>query len=289
MQQQVEYLGHTLTSERVCPNDDKTRAVKEFQRPTTVKEVKNFLGLVNYYRRHLKNLAIVACPLTALTRKGIVKLEWTKEYEEAFQEVKQMLCTAPMLRLPDMNKEFFLSTDASARGFGALLEQEGDDKRHYLVAYASRQTNPAESKYVPTELEVAALVFAVEHFEVYLLGSKVTVFTGHQALVLPFISHLQSQTRGLLARWYLRLSSFLPNLKLNYKPGQQNTAADALSRAPVGAGPVLAVNVESDDSSNEPVLGRVQAEQRKDPEFCKEATWIVSYQESFHGERCTVF
>jgi len=116
-----------------------------------------------------------------------------------------MLCTAPMLRPPDMSKEFFLSTDASARGFGALLEQEGDDKRRYPIAYASRQTNPAESKYAPTELEVAALVFAVEHFEVYLLGSKVTVFTDHQPLVSPFISHLQSQTCGLLARWYLHL------------------------------------------------------------------------------------
>ena len=117
-QQQVEYLGHTLTSEGVRPNDGKTRAVKEFVRPTTGKEVKSFLGLVNYYRRHLKNLAIVARPLTALTRKGIVRLDWTRECEEAFQEVKQMLCTATMLRPPDMGKEFFLSTDASARGFG---------------------------------------------------------------------------------------------------------------------------------------------------------------------------
>ena len=100
---------------------------------------------------------------------------------------------------------------------------------------------------------MAALVFAVEHFEVYLLGSKVTVFTDPQALVSPFIFHLQSQTHG---RWY-RLSRFLPNLKLEYKPGHQNTAADTLSRAPVGASPVLAVSVEGDDGSKEPVLGEV--------------------------------
>ena len=115
-QQHVEYLGHTLTSKGVCPNDSKVKAVKEFPRPTTVKEVKSFLGLVNYYRRHLRNLAIVARPLTALTRKGLVKLEWTRDCEEAFQTVKQMLCTAPMLRAPDMSK-FFLSIDASLRGF----------------------------------------------------------------------------------------------------------------------------------------------------------------------------
>ena len=115
----------------------------------------------------------------------------------------------------------------------------------------------AESKYAPTELEVAALAFAIEHFEVYLLGSKATVFTDHRALVSPFISHLQSQTHGLVARWYLHLSRFLPNLKLEYKPGHQNTAADALSRTPVGASPVLAVNGEGYDGSKEPVLGKV--------------------------------
>ena len=96
--------------------------MKEFLRPTTVKEVKSFLGLVNYCRRHLKNLAIVAQPLTALTRKGIVKLDWTRECKEAFQEVKQILCTDPMPRLPDMSKEFFLSTDTR---FGALLDKKG--------------------------------------------------------------------------------------------------------------------------------------------------------------------
>ena len=99
-----------------------------------------------------------------------------------------------------MTKKNFLSTDVSLRRFGAVLEQEGDDEKCYLIAYASWQTSMTESKYVPTELGVAALVFAVEHFEVYLLGIKVTVFTDHQALVSPFVFHLQSQTRGLLAR-----------------------------------------------------------------------------------------
>ena len=92
----------------------------------------------------------------------------------------------------------------------------------------------------------------------------------------PFISHLQSQTRGLLARWYLRLSRFLPNLKLEYKPGHQNTAADALSRAPVGNSSVLTVSAEGNGNCvNDLVMGRVQAEQRKDPEVCK----LINYLE----------
>lgn len=98
-------------------------------------------------------------------------------------------------------------------GLGAVLEQKEDDKR-YPIAYASRQTNNSELKYCPTELEVAAILFAVEHFEVYLLGNPVTVFTDHQALVLSFLMHLQGQTKGLLVRWYVRLSRFLPHLTL---------------------------------------------------------------------------
>ena len=92
----------------------------------------------------------------------------------------------------------------------------------------------------------------------------------------PFISHLQSQTRGLLARWYLCLSWFFPNLKLEYKPGHQNTAADALSRAPVGNSSVLTVSAEGNGNCvNDLVMGRVQAEQRKDPEVCK----LINYLE----------
>lgn len=122
------------------------------------------------------------------------------------------------------------------------------------------------------QLEVATLVFAVGHFEVYLLGNKVTVHTDHQALVSAFVSHLKSQTRGLLARWYLKLSRFLPQLELKYKPGCQNTAADALSRAPVESCHVRAVSANDEEDE---VLVRIQAEQRKD----RELSQIIGYLE----------
>ena len=80
---------------------------------------------------------------------------------------------------------------------------------------------------------MAALIFTIEHFEVYLLGNQFTVYTDHQALVSAFIVHLKSQTKGLLARWYLRIARFMPQMKLEYKPGSANVVADALSRAPV--------------------------------------------------------
>ena len=96
--------------------------------------------------------------------------------------LKKLLVTAPVLQHLDLSKPFFLWADACEAGFGAILEQEGEDKLRHPIAYASRQTNDGE-KYGPTQLEVAALVYGVEHFEVYLLGKKFTVFTDHQASV----------------------------------------------------------------------------------------------------------
>ena len=138
-----------------------------------------------------------------------------------------------MLRPPDLSKHFYLWTDASCKGFGAVLEQYGDDGKRHPIAFASRQTNATEAKYAPTEFEVAALVYAIEHFKVYLLGNETTVYTDHQALVSGFLSHMKSHTKGILARWYLRIASFLPTIRLDYKPGATNVVADALSRAPI--------------------------------------------------------
>ena len=89
------------------------------------------------------------------------------------------------------------------------------------------------------------MIFALEHFQVYLLGAKVTVFTDHQALVSAYIPYLKSQTKGLLSRWYLRLAPFLPNLILKHKPGTANQAADALSRAPLSPERVMHIEVEA--------------------------------------------
>ena len=255
-QREIDYLGYTLSDLGVCPNNKKVQAIQEFPRPTSAKAVKSFLGIVNFYRRHVKNMAVIARPLIALTRKDkttgtTVVFEWSTECEEGFLMLKSVLVTAPVLMPPDLSKEFFLWTDASARGFGAVLEQKDGNGQPHPVAYASRQTNTAESKYAPTELEGAALIFGV------------TVYTDHQALVSVFISQLKGQTKGLLARWYLRLSRFIPLTKLEYKPGKANVVADGLSRAPVeDSGTVMVSQVTED-----PVLVKVQKEQRQDGEL----------------------
>ena len=217
--EEIEYLGHTLTPEGVKPNSKKVEAVRNFPIPKNVKEVKSFLGLANFYRRHIPDMATISRTLTALTRKNM-EFKWTAECEVTFKEIKKRLVSAPVLRPPDLDRPFILWTDASERGFGAVLEQESEDGQRHPIAYASRATNGAERKYAPTELEVAALVFALEHFRVYLLGNQVKAYTDHQALVSAFIPYLKSQTKGILARWYLRLSQYLPNAHLSTSQGE---------------------------------------------------------------------
>ena len=111
-QKEIDYLGFTLTEKGIKPNNAKVKAVKDFPKPRSAKEVKSFLELVNFYRRHVKDLGIIARPLTELTRKDkatgdTVKFTWTPKYAEAFEEIKTKLTTAPVLQPPDLNKEFF--------------------------------------------------------------------------------------------------------------------------------------------------------------------------------------
>ena len=269
--EEIEYLGHTLTPEGVKPNSKKVEAVRDFPIPKNVKEVKSFLGLANFYRRHIPDMATISRTLTALTRKNM-EFKWTAECEVAFKEIKKRLVSAPVLRPPDLDRPFILWTNASEKGFGAVLEQESEDGQRHPIAYASRATNGAERKYAPTELEVAALVFALEHFRVYLLGNQVKAYTDHQALVSAFIPYLKSQTKGILARWYLRLSQYLPNVTLEHKPGRSNVAADAFSRAPVGEAkpeevndPPAILQVEV----KETMMEKVRRLQHDDPELAQ--------------------
>ena len=268
---QIEYLGHTLTTKGVKPNESNIQAVAEFPQPKTIKEVRSFLGMANFYRRHIPSMATMARPLTDLTRHDKatgkpVPFIWSEECQRAFEEIKKLLISAPLLHPPDWEKQFYLWTDASLTGFGCVLEQEDADGKRVPVAYASRTTSDAEKKYGITELEVAALVYALEHFEVYLLGNHFTVYTDHKALVQSYLPYLKSQAKGMLARWYVRIARFLPGMKMEHKPGSSNIVADALSRAPVSdttqgnPSEVLVVT----EGNADPLLKLVQDEQRKD-------------------------
>jgi len=112
-EKQVDYLGFSISASGVCPTQKNVLAVKEFPRPTSVKEVKRFLGLANFYRRHLQDMGIISRPLTALTRKNKqtgqpVTFEWSTKCEESFKKIKELLISSPILVPSDLGKEFFL-------------------------------------------------------------------------------------------------------------------------------------------------------------------------------------
>jgi len=144
-----------------------------------VRDIRAFIGLAGYYRRHVWNFAELAKSLTNLTKKD-VPFEWTEEQQNAFIELKKSLSTEPLPIYPDFSQLFIVACDASTKAIGAVLSQmRGEEKP---VAYCSRQLNSPESKYSVTELELLAFLFATKQFQCYLYGSKFVVYNDHKAL-----------------------------------------------------------------------------------------------------------
>ena len=205
----VLYLGHVITAEGIAPNPEKVDAVKRFPSPTSVKGVRQFLGMASYYRRFIPGFAKIPSPLHALTQQN-VPFFWTLSCQEAFGKLKDLLSSPPVLAYPDFDRPFVLYTDASQDGLGAVLEQEQDDGCLHPVAYASRSLNRHEKNYGITELEALGVVWAVRHFRAYLYGHRCVVYTDHS----PLKSMLKAQhPSGKLARW----SQFLADMDLDIR------------------------------------------------------------------------
>lgn len=218
---EVQFLGHTVTEDGVKPNNDKIEVIKLWPVPKNEKEVRQFLGILGYYRRFIKDFAKVVKPLTSLLRKE-TDFEITPQILECFNKCKMLLTLDPILIYPDFSKEFVLTTDASDFAIGAVLSQ-GIIGKDRPVAYASRTLNKTEEKFSTTEKELLAIVWAVKYFRPYLYGRKFKLFTDHQPLTYSL-----TNTNNKLVRWKLALEEF--DYEIIYKPGKQNIVADALSR-----------------------------------------------------------
>ena len=154
--QEVAFLGHVLSAEGVVVDPAKIEAVKEWDQPRNVTEVRSFLGLAGYYRRFIENFSKIARPMTKLLKKT-KEFEWTSACEQSFQELKLKLTTTPVLSLPDISKDFVVYCDASHQGLGCVLMQDGR-----VIAYASRQLKEHENRYPTHDLELAAVVHALK-------------------------------------------------------------------------------------------------------------------------------
>jgi len=199
----VEYLGNICTPLGIRPGPKKVRAIEEYPVPKTVRDIRAFIGLAGYYKRHVPNFAELAKPLTTLTKKD-VPFVWTHEFQQAFDELKGILSTEPLLIYPDFSQPFIVACDASTKAVGAVLSQRRNGKAH-PIAYTSRQLNPAESKYSVTELELLAFLFATKQLRCYLYGRNFTVYTDHKAL--KWLLNLQDPS-SRLTRWAVKLSEY---------------------------------------------------------------------------------
>ena len=221
----VAYLGHVVSENGVSTDPEKVRTVQEWPTPRTVTHVRSFLGLCSYYRRYISGFSKIAKPLHLLTEKNRV-FEWSQEAEEAFQSLKQLMTSAPILAYPSETDEFILDTDASNFHLGAVLSQVQDGHER-PVAYFSRTLNKAECNYCITRKELLAIVASVKHFHAYLYGQKFKVRTDHGALTwLMKFKHPEAQ----VARWIEVLDTY--DFVIEHRAGRSHGNADALSRRP---------------------------------------------------------
>ena len=221
----LEYLGHEIGDGLVSVPDARIKALRDFHRPTNQKGLRAFLGTAGYYRRFIPEFAEWASPLFAALKKGApCFIQWDKSRTNAFNRLVNVLCDEHTLTLPRSEDKLVLHTDASMLGVGAVLsvEREGEE---FPVAYFSKILTAAERNYSASEMECLAVVKAVDHFAIHLLGQRFTVVTDHRALVA-----LQESSRlnGRLMRWALALQAY--NFDIHYRPGKYHQNADGLSR-----------------------------------------------------------
>lgn len=222
----LDYVGHNVGQGCLRTLVDKVKQIVNAPVPKTKKQLRSFLGLAGYYRRFVPSYATVAAPLTDLLRKGSSnKLEWSQAQDSAFKQLKAMLSSQPVLRLPDHDKPYILRTDASDVGLGAVLLQEHEDGV-YPVLYLSRKLNGPEKNYCVIERECLAIVWSVSKLQVYLYGKSFVLQTDHRPLL--FLDQAK-QTNARVMRWALALQSY--KFRTESIKGSDNVGADYLSRS----------------------------------------------------------
>ena len=227
-QDSLNFLGHLVTSDGIKADPDKIVRVKNFRLPMTVTDVKSFLGLVGYCRKFIKNMADRSKHLNDLTKRGSNRI-WTKEHTREYNDLKEALCTEPVLALPIDDAQYVLDTDASAFAIGAVLSQLQPNKDGVLeervIAYDSRILLPREQRYCVTKREFLAVYEFVRKFYPYIGGTKFIIRTDHKSLLgLRDLKSVPDQ----FARWLDYLNRF--DYEMQARAGKEHANADAMSR-----------------------------------------------------------
>src|SRR5215469_1090117 len=228
LRKEVKYLGHLISASGMKPLSTNLQGIQDFPIPTTVRKVRQFLGMVNFYRRHIPNCSQIAKPLSNLTSKNIKKIIFTQECREAFEALKNSLINPPLLSYPHREQgagPMIIHVDASNSGAGACLSQKQIDEVR-PIAFISTLFNKAEQRYSTTEKEVAAIRWAVKSLKPFLYGIKVILYSDH--LPLMYLNNM-SLLNQRVARTLEEINDI--DYELRYIPGKDNIIADALSRS----------------------------------------------------------
>ena len=180
MLEKINYLGYEILFNQICPSDTKIEAVKNFPFPKNQHQLRQFLGLVGYFRKFCENFAQKTAALTKLLKKD-TKWEWTKCHSAIVDSLKNIICSKPALAIFNPNIPAIVYTDASREGYAGILTQKVDNIER-PVAYFSRQTNTSEKNYHSFELELLAIVKTLEKFRYYLLNHEFVIFTDCNAV-----------------------------------------------------------------------------------------------------------
>ena len=219
----VSYMGHILSSQGLSPDPLKVKAIQDMPAPTDVAGVQRLIGMVTYMAKFMPQLSTICEPLRRLTDKD-VEFDWMQQHDEAFEKLKSLLSSAPILKFYDVNKDVTIECDSSDVGLGAVLMQDG-----HPVAYASRALTPTERNYAQIEKECLSIVFATERFDQYILGkTQVLIQNDHKPLMTIFKKPILTSPKRL-QRMRLRLQKY--SLVVEYKPGPKMHISDTLSRA----------------------------------------------------------
>ena len=222
---QVSFLGHVVSESGVACDPAKVEAVTAWETPTSVSDVRSFLGLASYYRKFIKDFSTVAAPLTELTKKNR-RFAWDDSCQEAFDNLKSALTQHPILGFPEREGRFILDTDASATGVSGVLSQVQDGQER-VIAYASKTLSSTQRRYCTTYRELLAVVTFVKHFRHFLWGRNFLVRTDHNSL--KWLRNFKEPV-DMVARWIAVLDTY--DFEIEHRKGSLHGNADGLSRKP---------------------------------------------------------
>ena len=224
------WIGHHISKDGIKPNNEKTDAISKLNPPKTPKELKSFLGAVQYFAKFTENLSKMTDGLRRLLKKD-TPWNWNTDRQKEFETLKQKIINLPCLAHYSVERENIITTDACNTGLGGTLWQKQKDGELKPIAYASRFLNDTEKKYAVGELELLGVVWALEHFRYYIYGKPVKLYTDHQSLQ-PLLrkNRVNKIYSARLTRWLDRLSHF--DVKVQHISGNEIKLTDYLSRHP---------------------------------------------------------